>query len=109
MVQLNLFDNYPKIPKTKNKKNGFLSNKKIKLFEAFAGYGGASFGLKRSKIPFKTVGYSEIDKFAIQFYENNHPPTKNFGDITKIDPKDESPARLPHSQAQIPKTIEMKT
>lgn len=88
MVQLNLFDNYPKIPKTKNKKNGFLSNKKIKLFEAFAGYGGASFGLKRSKIPFKTVGYSEIDKFAIQFYENNHPPTKNFGDITKIDPKD---------------------
>ena len=62
--------------------------KKIKLFEAFAGYGGASFGLRRSKIPFETVGFSEIDKFAIQFYKNNHPPTKNFGDITKIDPKD---------------------
>ena len=27
----------------------------------------------------------------------------------KKDPKDENPARLPHSQAQTPKTIEMKT
>lgn len=65
-----------------------MKKKKIKLFEAFAGYGGASFGLSRAKIPFKTIGFSEIDKFAIEFYQNNHAPTHNFGDITKIDPKD---------------------
>ena len=62
--------------------------KKIKLFEAFAGYGGASFGLKRSKIPFETIGFSEIDKLTSEFYEKNHPGIKNFGDIKKINPKD---------------------
>lgn len=60
----------------------------LKLFEAFAGYGGASFGLQKAKISHKTVGFSEIDKFAIEFYENNHPGSTNFGDITKINPTD---------------------
>ena len=60
--------------------------KKIRLFEAFAGYGGASLGLEKAKIPFEVIGYSEIDKFAIQFYEDNHPNNINFGDITKIEP-----------------------
>ena len=40
--------------------------KKIKVFEAFAGYGGASFGLKKSKIPFNVIGYSENDKFEFK-------------------------------------------
>ena len=61
--------------------------KKIKLFETFAGYGGASFALKKAGIPFEVVGYSEIDKFAIQCYEQNHEG-KNFGDISKINPND---------------------
>ena len=60
----------------------------MRLFEAFAGYGGASYGLKKANVKYKTVGYSEIDKFAIEFYENNHPGILNYGDITKIDPKD---------------------
>ena len=64
------------------------SNQTIKLFEAFAGYGGASFALKRAKIPFETIGYSENDKFATQLYEKNHPLVPAFGDITKIDPRD---------------------
>ena len=59
---------------------------KLRVFEAFAGYGGASYSLKRAKIPFKVIGYSENDKFAIEFYENNHPGIRNYGDITKIDP-----------------------
>lgn len=59
----------------------------IRVFEAFAGYGGASYGLKKAKIKHKTIGYSEIDKFAIEFYENNHPGILNYGDITKLDPK----------------------
>ena len=60
--------------------------RKVRLFEAFAGYGGASLGLEKAKIPFEVIGYSENDKFAIEFYENNHPGNKNYGDITKIDP-----------------------
>ncbi len=62
--------------------------KKIKLFEAFAGYGGASFGLKRSKVPFEVIGFSEIDRLTSEFYQKNHPGIKNFGDIKKIKPKD---------------------
>lgn len=64
------------------------SSSKIKLFDAFTGYGGASWGLKKAKIPFEVVGYSEIDKFAIKLYELNHKNVKNYGDITKINPKD---------------------
>ena len=37
------------------------SRKTLKVFEAFAGYGGASFGLKRAGIKHKVVGYSEFD------------------------------------------------
>jgi len=61
--------------------------KEIRVFEGFAGYGGASFGLKRANIPHKVVGYSENDKFASELYENNHPGILNYGDITKIDPQ----------------------
>lgn len=62
---------------------------KLKLFEAFAGYGGASFALQKAGVDFEIAGYSEIDKFAIQCYEQNHSQNhapKNYGDITKIDP-----------------------
>jgi len=59
---------------------------KIKVFEAFAGYGGASFGLKKAKIPYEVIGYSEIDKFANQLFDANFPNIKNFGDITQINP-----------------------
>ena len=62
--------------------------KKINVFEAFAGYGGASFGLKKSKIPFNVVGYSENDKYASEIFELNHPGIKNYGDITKINPNE---------------------
>lgn len=34
------------------------------------------------------VGYSEIDKYAIQIYQKHYPEHKNYGDITKINPKD---------------------
>ena len=37
-------------------------NKKIRVFEGFAGYGGASFGLKRSGVKYEVVGMSEFDK-----------------------------------------------
>lgn len=73
---------------------------KIKIFEGFAGYGGASFGLKRLKenmpdIDYEVVGYSEFDKYAAKLFDANHKdkdgqPIKNWGDITAINP-DELP------------------
>ncbi len=76
----------------------------LKIFEMFSGYGGASFALKKAGIPFECVGFSEIDKYAIQCYEQNHYTYKgpielrsehgeflgiqNFGDCTKIDPNE---------------------
>lgn len=59
----------------------------LRVFEAFAGYGGASFALRRTGMNFETIGYSENDKFAIELYEKNHPGVPSFGDITQIDPK----------------------
>lgn len=63
-------------------------SKVLKTFEAFTGYGGAHYGLKRTKLKFEIVGISEIDKFAIELYNTNFPGIKNFGDISKINTKD---------------------
>lgn len=63
-------------------------NKKIRVFEGFAGYGGASFGLKRSGVKYEVVGMSEFDKFASQLLAENFPKIKNWGDITQIDPSE---------------------
>ena len=70
---------------------------KIRIFEGFAGYGGASFGLKRLKenlpnIDYEIVGYSEFDKYAAKLFDANHKdknglPYKNWGDITTIEPE----------------------
>lgn len=62
--------------------------KKIRVFEGFAGYGGASFGLKRSGLKYEVVGMSEYDKFASSLLAQNFPNIKNWGDITKIDPNE---------------------
>jgi len=65
-----------------------VTKKKIRIFDAFAGYGGASWGLKKAKVPFEVVGYSEVDKFAIKLYELNHKDVKNYGDIRLIKTED---------------------
>lgn len=70
---------------------------KLKVFEGFAGFGGASFALKKisekhPKFKYKVVAFSEIDKYATEMFNLNHKDLngnliKNYGDITKIDPK----------------------
>jgi len=60
----------------------------IRVFEGFAGYGGASFGLRRSGILHRVVGYSEVDEDAIELYQYNFPNIRNYGDITQINPND---------------------
>ena len=61
----------------------------LRVLEAFAGYGGASFSLRRLKrrgfLDYKTIGFSEIDPKAVELYEKNFPRVKCLGDITKID------------------------
>jgi DNA (cytosine-5)-methyltransferase 1 len=57
----------------------------IRVFEGFAGYGGASFGLKRAGISHSVVGFSEIDTWANEIFRLNHPHIQDFGDITLID------------------------
>lgn len=69
---------------------------KIRIFEGFAGYGGASFATKRmnkmcGKKVFYTIGFSEIEPSAIDLYNANHKdekgnPLKNWGDIKDINP-----------------------
>jgi DNA (cytosine-5)-methyltransferase 1 len=54
----------------------------------FAGYGGASWGLRKANINFECVGFSEIKKSAIKCYEQNFPNVKCYGDCTKINPED---------------------
>lgn len=71
-------------------------SKKITVFEAFAGYGGASFGLKRSGIKHKVVGFSEIEPSAIRILEQNFPKIHNYGNIKDIADKLElDPTYLP--------------
>lgn len=69
----------------------------IRIFEAFAGYGTATFALKQLGLEHEVIGFSEIDKYAIQCFQQNHCRKiryykkeemlypKNFGDISKID------------------------
>lgn len=62
---------------------------KIRVFEAFAGYGSQSLALERLKKDFpnfdyEIVGISEIDKYAIDAYNALHPGVTNYGDISKI-------------------------
>lgn len=65
-----------------------MSGKKIRVFDTFAGYGGAHFGFKKTKIPHEVIGFSEIDSYADYIYKYNHGDIKNYGDITKINPKE---------------------
>ncbi|WP_192797792.1 DNA cytosine methyltransferase [Bacillus toyonensis] len=59
---------------------------KLRVFEGFSGIGTQSMALKRLGVDYEVVGIAEIDKFAIQSYMAIHGETKNYGDISKIDP-----------------------
>lgn len=60
---------------------------KIRVFCAFSGYDSQCLALRRLGIPFELVGWSEIDKYAIQAHDVLFPEAKdrNYGDISKID------------------------
>jgi len=52
----------------------------MKYFSMFSGIGGFELGIGEAH---DCVGYSEVDKYAIQIYEK-HFKHKNYGDATKI-------------------------
>ena len=56
----------------------------MRILELFAGYGSQALALENLGIEF-TSDISEIDKYAIQAYNQLHGETHNWGDITKID------------------------
>jgi len=64
---------------------------KIRVFEAFAGYGSQAMAAKRLQrdfpgvVEFEFVGISEIDPNAVKAYGAVHGGTPNFGDISEID------------------------
>ena len=64
-------------------------NKKIKVFEAFAGYGSQSIALRNLGIDYEVVAISEIDKYAIKAYYALHDTNiPNLGDIRQIKVED---------------------
>ena len=62
---------------------------KLKVFEAFSGYGSQSIALRNLGIPHEVVAISEIDKYAIKAYYALHDKNiPNLGDISKIKVED---------------------
>ena len=59
----------------------------LSVFTAFSGYDSQCMALDRLGIPYDLVGWSEIDRFAIQAHGAVFPQWsgRNFGDISKID------------------------
>lgn len=64
-----------------------MSNK-LRVFEAFSGYGSQSIALRNIGVEHEVVAISEIDKYAIKAYEAIHGEVNNLGDISKIKVED---------------------
>ena len=60
---------------------------KLKVFTAFSGYDSQCMALERAGIDYELVGWSEIDRYAIQAHDAVFPQWagRNYGDISKID------------------------
>lgn len=63
-----------------------ITKKKMKHLDLFSGYGG--FTISAQKLGWETVGFSEVDKYAIQVLNYHFSNIKNYGDITKIKGED---------------------
>lgn len=59
----------------------------LRVFTSFSGYDSQCMALDRLGIPYELVGWSEIDKYAIQAHNALYPQwaDRNAGDISKID------------------------
>ena len=57
----------------------------IKMFSMFTGIGGFELAAKLINKDIELIGYSEIDKYAIEVFNKHFPGVKNYGDATRID------------------------
>ncbi len=57
----------------------------MKYFSTFSGIGGFELGIGPKH---ECVGFSEVDRYAIEIYQKQFPNHKNYGDITKIKEKE---------------------
>lgn len=62
----------------------FTEERPLRVFEAFAGYGSQAMALRNIGVPYKVIGISEIDPYAIKAYMAVHGDTRNYGDIAQI-------------------------
>tara|TARA_R100000734_G_scaffold19116_1_gene18219 strand:- start:9722 stop:10855 length:1134 start_codon:yes stop_codon:yes gene_type:complete len=60
------------------------NNTPLRVFSMFTGIGGFEVGLINSNLAYKMVGFSEVDKYAIQIYNKHFKGIKNYGDATAI-------------------------
>lgn len=63
---------------------------KLRVFEAFCGYGSQALALERlaedfPEFSFEVVGVSDIDPYPLQAYQALHGHCPNYGDISMID------------------------
>lgn len=65
----------------------FTEENPLRVFTTFSGYDSQCLALRNIGIPFDLIGWSEIDKYAIQGHDALFPEYKdrNYGDICKID------------------------
>lgn len=59
----------------------------LRVFTAFSGYDSQCMALDRIGVDYELVGWSEIDKYAIQAHNAVYPQwaDRNYGDISKIE------------------------
>ena len=57
----------------------------MKYLSLFSGIGGFEKAIQDALPNAECVGFSEVDKFAIQIYQRHFPSHLNLGDITQID------------------------
>ena len=60
----------------------------MKYFSIFSGIGGFEYGMYQSEHQFECVGFSEVDYFAESIYLRHFPKHRNYGDASKINPKE---------------------
>lgn len=60
----------------------------MRYFSMFSGIGGFELGIQQILPNAECVGFSEVDKWAVSIYQRNFKGHKNYGDATKIIPKE---------------------
>ena len=65
----------------------FTEENPLRVFTAFSGYDSQVMAIRNIGVPYKVIGWSEIDPYAIKAHNAVFPEDadKNFGDISKID------------------------